>query len=247
MDNFQKAIAHHIFEMKDMMVKYVRETYNAPEFDCQVKIDPSPRRRSSWGGYSPKKGGHISLAINKACTAAVENKTINFKEYASFARDSKIGSIFNVSWKTWLTCLIAHEIAHVVQFHPLTKFEACESFGWEGLDPRNSSLIGHDIFWKKIYQDLRTKFVNGNLDEVSEPIPNATVEIVKPARKGRNLLDPNSKMGNARFLFLENTNINVDDFAKALIEKLKFEKYDAKFSAKLIIKEFADGKFTKSI
>lgn len=85
----------------------------------------------------------------------VEKKPGSFEEYASFKDDKVIGSVYFVDWRIALLALIAHELAHAVQCSTI----GVNMIAANGLSKKDQTSP-HGIVWKKIYSDLRTKFVN---------------------------------------------------------------------------------------
>lgn len=139
------------------MVRFIRETYKSDEFYINIRLDFSPRRKRSWGGV--RNGvGFISLAMHRYAEAQKNKKSISFEEYSSFSNDKVIGSVICANWKHSLAALIAHEIAHAVQFSGVkTAVNASCNLG------ENSTAYKekHGIVWKKVYSLLREQYVNG--------------------------------------------------------------------------------------
>jgi hypothetical protein len=140
------------------METYVQMKLSAPTFKLKTTISFGDRRCRSWGGI---RGGRpfVSLAVKRFEIARVAGTAIDFLEYSNIKSDPVIGSLAGVSWTKAVDALVAHEIAHAVQYYPGTKKNAMAAFGFN--DSQSRSLKNHNIFWQKIYADLRTKFVNG--------------------------------------------------------------------------------------
>lgn len=137
------------------MIRFVRAHYNAPDFNMKIRLDFSPRRTRSWGG---RRNGvnFMSLALHRYAEAQKNHKAISFNEYSSFAYDKVIGSIFLVNWKHALAGLIAHELAHAVQFSDIQNTVAAAANLGQG-----EGRIAHGLVWKNIYRTLRETYVNG--------------------------------------------------------------------------------------
>lgn len=142
------------------METYVQTQYNVPDFKLKVILSYGERRRISRGG---SRGGkpYINIVCKRFAASLDAGELTDFHEYNHISNDPVIGNLKGVSWETALTALIAHEVAHAVQFFPLTKRSAMDMLGVDSLDGRNSILEKHNWFWQRIYADLRTKFVNG--------------------------------------------------------------------------------------
>lgn len=136
------------------ILDYVRKEYNLPEFAVKVRLDFSPRRRCSWGGRRDGEN-FISLALYNHYDNKLRNFPASFKEYASFASDPIIGSVLYVDWKVALLALITHELSHAIQFSAIGE----NMIAANGLT-QSEQAKPHGIIWKKIYRDLRIKFVN---------------------------------------------------------------------------------------
>lgn len=95
-----------------------------------------------------------------------------FPEYKSYEHDSEIGAVADVTDEEKITLLLAHEIAHCVQYsieHSGSKLR--QSAGrFEGLGTVDD---GHGRFFRSIYRIIRKKMVNPAL--VGKPIGRSAV------------------------------------------------------------------------
>lgn len=178
--NTQATVEQYAKSMAAKMEAYVQTQYNVPNFKLKVIVSYGERRRISRGGT---RGGEpfINLVCKRFAAAAEVGALMTETEYAHIRNDPVIGEMRDVSWEKALSGLVAHEVAHAVQFFPLTKRSAMEMLGVNELDGRNDILKKHNWFWQRIYADLRTKFVNGNDAVIAAP---AVVES-KPQRPQR--------------------------------------------------------------
>ena len=108
-----------------------------PDLSFFVKLDWSPHRKTSRGGKY-KTGYGINMAMIPSTTLGDGI----LKEYASFAKDPEIGSIFYGRVENILKCLIVHECAHVVQYY---LYKKCRPHGPE---------------FKNVYRWLRKELIN---------------------------------------------------------------------------------------
>ena len=69
-----------------------------------------------------------------------------------------IGSLVNVHWKKSLSALVAHEIAHAIQF--VAPLQATDTLFASRHEVNCKELRGHKKLWRNIYKDLRIQFVN---------------------------------------------------------------------------------------
>jgi hypothetical protein len=151
-DNYARALA-------SKMEAYVQKRYNVPDFKLKVIISFGERRKVSRGGT---KGGlpFINIVGKRYAEALESNKMTYLNEYAHIRNDPVIGQILNTTWQTALAGIVAHEVAHAVQFFPTTKESAMGVYGVENLNSNDKALAKHNWFWQRIYADLRTEFVN---------------------------------------------------------------------------------------
>ena len=164
----QQIVEKFIRVLSNQMVSYVRVKYGCPNFDPIVQVTFAANRRFSRGGIRNGKA-FFNIVAKRFLSAAQATGMMNEIEYKSFNNDPVIGGLYNVTWKKAAASLVAHELAHSVQYDNGTKIGAKRVFGIEELDDRNDILRGHDWFWKRIYADLRIKFVNDNQFELDSP------------------------------------------------------------------------------
>lgn len=133
-----------------LLQKYVQETLYTT-FTCSLNVDWNPRRTRSKGGVYANGPG-ISIAMHH--TALVYNNAdtvYRFYEYPSYDAHAVIGGFYSCNWVHKLEAVIAHEVAHAVQFFEYAKLGIrCKS---------------HGAVFKKHYATFRTHFVNAQLPE----------------------------------------------------------------------------------
>lgn len=168
----QQTVDKFIRDLTDKMVSYVRVKYDCPTFNPIVQVTFAANRKTSRGGVRNGKA-FFNIVAKRFLSAAQGAGMMDEPEYKSFNRDPVIGGIYNVTWKKALASLVAHELAHSIQFDQGTKVGAKRVLGVENLDDRNEILRGHDWFWKRIYGDLRIQFVNNNQFEIEPPVEKA--------------------------------------------------------------------------
>lgn len=130
--------------------KWVQQNLFA-DFRVTAKFDWNPSRRSSRGGIYKDGPG-----INMAMYWAMPNNyglTYQFKEYPSFDADRYIGGFFSTDPHHKLEAILAHEVAHAVQFFSYTK--------------TGTKCKPHGPVFKHYYKLLRQEFVNKKLPEQS--------------------------------------------------------------------------------
>lgn len=181
----QQDVEKFLRQVSDQMVRYIRVKYDAPNFSPIVQVTFALNRKTSRGGV--RNGcSFINIVAKRFLAAAQGTGMMDEPEYKSFNRDAVIGGLYNITWKKALASLVAHELGHAVQFDKGTKVGAKRVLGVEELDDRNEILRGHDWFWKRIYADLRTQFVNNDKFDVVQPIAPApkpvTPKVVEPTK-----------------------------------------------------------------
>ena len=179
----QQDVDKFLRQVAEQMVRYIRVKYDAPNFSPAIRVTFSLNRTTSRGGV---RNGQtfINIVAKRFLAAAQGTGMMDEPEYRSFNRDSIIGGLYNITWKKALASLVAHELGHAVQFDQGTKVGAKRVLGVENLDDRNEVLRGHDWFWKSIYADLRTQFVNNKQFDLAQPVVAAPVapapKVTKP-------------------------------------------------------------------
>jgi hypothetical protein len=190
----QQTVDKFIRNLSDQMVSYVRGKYDCPTFNPIVQVTFAANRKASRGGVRNGKA-FFNIVANRFLAAAQGTGMMDEPEYKSFNRDPVIGGLYNVTWQKALASLVAHELAHSIQFDQGTKVGAKRVLGIEELDDRNEILRGHDWFWKRIYGDLRTQFVNNNQFEIEKPVekapaPKPAAPAPKPAAPAPKVVKP---------------------------------------------------------
>lgn len=155
MDATEAHVHNYALVVSRVMTEFCRRRFNLGEdWTPVVRCDFNPRRRRSWGGLR-RVGGRdnpcvpfMSLVLSRYVGGQAQTV---YNEYKRFASDPVIGSFNATNWEMALAALIAHEIAHCVQF-TVKDPEVLKELG----EPTK----GHGDFWRKIYAILRQEFVN---------------------------------------------------------------------------------------
>lgn len=158
----QQAWAKEYFQLSSLPIKLVLTDRNHNFYGmASVKRDKQERFET----FQIKLSTHYALRY--------EIKA--YSEYASLNASPVIGGFQTNDWRLWLETLIAHEMAHVIQFalkmaafdaraygedHPLVS-------GWNKATPLFGSYgpyeAHHGDFFQGIYSAFRIKFINGQL------------------------------------------------------------------------------------
>lgn len=135
------------------MVKYIESIFEY-KLPLKITLSFSSKRKRSWGGVtSDWRSPKISLALHKYRHSVWENTKRDFKEYASFANDRYIGSQINVTWQKATATLIAHELAHAIQYY-IPREQVQKVIGNVPYE------TGHGNYFRMIYRHLRVRLVN---------------------------------------------------------------------------------------
>lgn len=118
-------------------------------FTLTVSLDWNPSRRSSRGGMY-KSGPGINMAMYWAISDS-GGYIYKFNEYPSFDADKHIGGFYATDPYLKLRAILAHEVAHAVQFHSYKVM--------------SSRCKPHGPVFKSYYTMLRDRFVNDLIPE----------------------------------------------------------------------------------
>lgn len=119
------------------------------DFTLVTKLDWSPSRRCSRGGIY-KDGPGINISMYHSVPRDT-NEIYRFHEYPSYDADKTIGGFYSRRPYDKLEAIIAHEIAHAVQFFAYKKL--------------NTRCKPHGAMFKDYYSKLRIQFINSKLPE----------------------------------------------------------------------------------
>lgn len=144
-----------------LLQKHIQSTLH-PTFTCSLRVDWDRKRSRSRGGVYANGPG-ISIAMYSA--APINSPGVyRFYEYPSYDSNSIIGGFYSTNWTHKLEAIIAHEMAHAVQFFEYAKLGIrCKP---------------HGPLFKKHYAALRTQFVNAQLPNQA-PLAEEYAAIIK--------------------------------------------------------------------
>ena len=154
--------------------QFVQHQYELDNFKIRVTLNTT--KKCSWGGVQ-RGTPFIELTIQKYISAIESNSNIDFIEYSSFSSDPQIGSVYDVSWQQAVSILIAHEVAHAVQyFNPLKVVKS----KYAAHNIKINEFRSHKKLWKLIYSDLRNYILNSPTNTINTSNP---VTITNPTSK----------------------------------------------------------------
>lgn len=154
-----------------VMAGYAKQEFNLPkDFKIKTRIKTArpilltKAETESCGGYIwdarlDKAVPYVHLKVG------IVFLTKRFREYGAYRSKPEIGTIRNSTRKTAILAMIAHEIAHTVQFAMRIEFgrdvyQACAVRGLPEFEDDHGELF------QEIYRRLRRKFVNKGRQEI---------------------------------------------------------------------------------
>lgn len=159
-----------------VMGAFAREEFNLPEdfvinSRLRTAVTRSRQQKGSWGGYAwnkrqNKPAPYVQLKLRQVFYPGP------WVEYDHYKNDREIGNIKDPGPKTIILALVAHEIAHTVQY--AMKF----AFGNKEYDDQDAKCAerglpefesDHGKLFQEIYRRLRRKFVNKGRQEIAVP------------------------------------------------------------------------------
>jgi hypothetical protein len=139
------------------MAQYCRDMFNLDsDWVPVLKMSFSPSRLCSRAGA--KDGKPIMKLAMRRFLFPVDGML----EYDAYKHDAYIGAFQSEDWKVCVRGLVAHEIAHCVQFTlagvcgARNRNELANSY----VDGLGRVELGHGIFFRRIYKQIRRGFVN---------------------------------------------------------------------------------------
>ena len=152
LNNKQIVANQQALRFKLLLEQYIQSNIYA-DFKCDIKLDWDFKRRSSRGGIY-KSGPGINIAMSSAALVFHNpNDVYRFYEYPSYDNSNTIGGFYAKDYVLKLQAIVAHEIAHAVQFFEYKKL--------------NIRCKPHGPVFKKFYSLFREQFVNKNIPEQS--------------------------------------------------------------------------------
>lgn len=141
-----------------------------------VKLRFTDRRLNYYGQAATKRDKQerfTHFEISLSSFNYLRHEHVAFGEYASFNHSKVIGGFETTDWRLGLDTLVAHEMAHIIQFalrmaafdHKAVGREHPLISGWNGATPVFGMRMGayegnHGSFFQRIYQLVRHKFIN---------------------------------------------------------------------------------------
>ena len=112
-------------------------------------------RKRSEAGRDANSNPFVSLVLH-----TFENPVFGFLEYSRYSKNKIIGSIVSTDWKVCVSSLMAHELAHAIQYTWHKPFHKKEN----SLHPLSEYGTAHGVLFQKIYTILRLNLINNMVD-----------------------------------------------------------------------------------
>lgn len=219
LENEKKIVRSIVHDACESMVPLIRKKIGDDSWTPNVSVSFSERRRRSYGGVKfYKKDKQYKPWMSLAGIYFLENDNVGFTEYAEFADDREIGNLpADAPREQCIWALVAHELAHCVQWSLITKVFSHSKYAHGDDDDR-----GHGALWKEVYRDLRVNFINGGV-KMEAAVQNQTDVIkmtgVKAPKEKR---VTNRSRVNA--IFEANKDKKTSDIVALVMEDLKISK-----------------------
>lgn len=130
-------------------VDFIRYFLDAHDFNPYMVINWKDDL-TSYGGTDYDGKPHIEVAL-KVTERFLNEDTALYDEYAFIEKDMGIGEEM-VGWRVYVAFLIAHELAHAVEFERYAGNKAAKLFR---VRRRPEVREGHGKLWQTIYRVLR--------------------------------------------------------------------------------------------
>lgn len=143
----------HAIRFNLELQKFVQDNIYS-DFTCTIKLDWDYKRRTSRGGIY-KNGPGINIAMASAALVDhISDNVYRFYEYPSYDYDPVIGGFYAQDYILKLQAIVAHEVAHAVQFFEYSKLAVrCKP---------------HGPIFKKYYSIFRKNFINHRIPKQAE-------------------------------------------------------------------------------
>jgi hypothetical protein len=146
-----RAYANEEFEK---LVDYIRVKYKLRKFPCTLSVSFDNRRLFCWGGRNNQGKPFISLALDyESCKlASLKGAEIDLFEYEDYEHHPVIGKTPTTNWRYYVFRMVAHELAHTVEFHPMRIEKRLKYHTKASIKDLPKSE--HGLMFQEIYVDL---------------------------------------------------------------------------------------------
>jgi hypothetical protein len=146
------------------MLVWARTEFKLPKLSTDLQFADTKTAPFGQASETRKRTFRIKVSTYDL----TRHELIGFKEYASFNHHPVIGGFQTNDWKLFVDVVVAHELAHIVQFH-------INRFGFQHPDAdhnaRHLTIKGlgevetnHGSFFRAVYRKFREKFINHRIE-----------------------------------------------------------------------------------
>lgn len=145
------------------IIAWARKEFELPTFTVSYKLTGKSNR--SWCRDNAIKP-HIQIGVQEMMRTPV----LAFAEYRSFNNYFEVGGFKTDDWRLWLDGVVAHEMAHAIQFALMRKLGA-NRFNRVYVPNVGYTESGHGNFFLWIYKQVRNRFVNDRVPRSAYTAP----------------------------------------------------------------------------
>lgn len=208
------------------MTDWARKEFTLGQLPIKIRI--TDRKLNYYGMAGTRRDKqerftHFELSL--ASHDFLRFPQVAVSEYASFNKSKVIGGFLSDDWRLGLDTLVAHEMAHIIQFavkmsafdHKAVGQEHPMVTDWDGANPvfgRMGPYEGHHgTFFQHIYKRVREQFINARVPRSAYTAPRSNFAIPddfeeRLAKMPKSGLEGLRFMSNGRMLEIAGRNPN---------------------------------------
>jgi len=172
------------------MKAWAKEEFHLHNLPLKVRFIEQQRNYYGQAGVLRDRSGRfVQFELKLAMYDFIHYPQVAVCEYKSFNKSKVIGGFESTDWRLGLDTLVAHEMAHVVQFalkmsafdhravgsdHPLVT-------GWNGITPVFGRMgpfeSNHGSFFQHVYKRFREEFINHQVPREAYTAPHHCFDI----------------------------------------------------------------------
>lgn len=171
-----KEFKEHAHQTVRVMSDWAREVFTLGQLPIKIRIlDRNLNYYGQAGTRRDKQERFTHFEMSLSSYHFLRYPQVAVTEYASFNASKVIGGFESNDWRLGLDALIAHEMAHIIQFavkmsafdHKAVGQEHPMVTSWNGATPvfgRMGPYEGHHgMFFQHIYKRVREQFINARV------------------------------------------------------------------------------------
>jgi hypothetical protein len=185
-------IEQHARQTTARMTKFAKERFSIPALNFDLRFNANE------GGTSRAVYTKGRYFVSLCHGSLLKYPVIGMREYARFNDSRTHGSIRTSDWQLYVDTVLAHEIAHIVQFW--LKREPNTLIDLRSVEPGSNPFFGefgfyegaHGHFFQALYKVMREEFINPRV-EMRDRGQRIDQEFDKPASEKIDHSIPSSK------------------------------------------------------